>query len=90
MFTAFISWGREYMVIKVRLNKNKDWDKRIAEWIGTIPQGYRSIKIKEILYQTIQGQTPALGSTDTGKDKKRCQIQDIDNDISKKISKLIK
>lgn len=81
------------MVIKIRLNKEKDWDRKIAEWVTRIPPGYRATKIKEILYQAIQGQTPLHGiniGTDTGKDKKRHPIQDIDSDISKKISKLIK
>lgn len=75
------------MVVKIRLNKNRNWDREIAEWVNSIPHGYRAIKIKEILYHAIQGKVYV---TETVENKKPPRGQGVDSDISKKISKLIK
>lgn len=42
-------------LIKIKLSgkKGKKWDKKIAEWLETIPAGYRSQKVKELLYNAI-------------------------------------
>jgi len=41
------------MVIKLILSADRDWDRKIIEWLSNVPRGYRATIIKRELYQAI-------------------------------------
>ncbi len=41
------------MQVKLMLSPDKDWDRKIIEWLNNVPRGYRATIIKKELYQAI-------------------------------------
>ncbi len=71
------------MVIKIRLNSKKEWDKKIIDWAKGIPRGYLSTKVKEKLYNAITEKKTAF--------QDRVQLREEPSPhVDEKLSKFVK
>ena len=84
------------MVVKLILSTDRDWDRKIIEWLSNVPRGYRATIIKKELYRAITREAKEDISQPTdkpayifGRDKKVNGIgQSIQKMVKKKRRKL--